>query len=125
MMTSPPLPPSPPDGPPCGTYFSRRKARQPFPPSPAFTRMMTSSINIEKPPGGIANPAARFPSWSCLLYGADTDIFAQPPAIVEFHYPGDLGKQRVILAPAHVHSRLQLRAALPHNNGSTRNQLTA
>src|SRR5271167_3561179 len=45
-MTSPPSPPSPPDGPPRGTYYSRRKARQPFPPSPAFTRIVASSINI-------------------------------------------------------------------------------
>src|SRR5579864_3481555 len=46
MMTSPPLPPSPPDGPPRGTNFSRRKARQPFPPSPAFTRIVVSSMNM-------------------------------------------------------------------------------
>src|SRR5437868_13248623 len=45
MITSPPLPPSPPDGPPRGTYFSRRKATQPLPPSPAFTRIFASSIN--------------------------------------------------------------------------------
>src|SRR5580692_1328885 len=47
-MTSPPSPPSPPDGPPRGTYFSRRKARQPFPPSPAFTRIVASSMNMQK-----------------------------------------------------------------------------
>src|SRR6516225_5631677 len=45
-MTSPPRPPSPPLGPPRGTYFSRRKARQPLPPSPAFTRIRTSSMNM-------------------------------------------------------------------------------
>src|SRR5271167_2858004 len=45
-MTSPPSPPSPPDGPPRGTYFSRRKARQPLPPSPAFTRIVASSMNM-------------------------------------------------------------------------------
>src|SRR5262245_22378047 len=42
----PPRPPSPPEGPPRGTYFSRRKATQPLPPSPAFTRIFASSINI-------------------------------------------------------------------------------
>src|ERR1035438_6199932 len=52
--TSPPRPPSPPLGPPCGTYFSRRKAMQPLPPSPAFTRILTSSINIENPPACFA-----------------------------------------------------------------------
>src|SRR5665213_1888879 len=47
MTTSPPRPPSPPDGPPRGTNFSRRNAIQPLPPSPAFTRIFASSMNIE------------------------------------------------------------------------------
>src|SRR3984957_9686727 len=47
MMTSPPRPPSPPEGPPRGTNFSRRKATHPLPPSPAFTRIFASSINIK------------------------------------------------------------------------------
>ena len=34
-ITLPPLPPSPPSGPPRGTYFSRRKLKQPSPPRPA------------------------------------------------------------------------------------------
>src|SRR5437879_4287338 len=42
----PPRPPSPPEGPPRGTYFSRRNATQPFPPSPAFTEIFASSTNI-------------------------------------------------------------------------------
>src|SRR5215510_13354290 len=46
MTTSPPRPPWPPEGPPRGTNFSRRKAMQPFPPSPAFTRILASSMNI-------------------------------------------------------------------------------
>src|ERR1700761_5309254 len=46
MRMSPPWPPSPPEGPPRGTNFSRRNAMQPFPPSPAFTRIRASSINI-------------------------------------------------------------------------------
>ena len=37
--------PSPPSGPPRGTNFSRRKLRQPRPPSPAATWMSTSSTN--------------------------------------------------------------------------------
>src|SRR6266436_5807516 len=47
IMTSPPLPPSPPEGPPRGTNFSRRNARQPLPPSPAFTRIVASSMNMD------------------------------------------------------------------------------
>ena len=61
MTTSPPRPPSPPLGPPRGTYFSRRNARQPLPPSPALTRILTSSINIaekEKRPLGVTPAAA-------------------------------------------------------------------
>src|SRR6266850_2863854 len=46
MMTSPPRPPSPPEGPPRGTNFSRRKATHPLPPSPALTRILASSMNI-------------------------------------------------------------------------------
>src|SRR5580698_6770039 len=41
----PPWPPSPPDGPPRGTYFSRRNATQPLPPFPAFTNIFASSTN--------------------------------------------------------------------------------
>ena len=44
--TSPPSPPSPPSGPPFGMYFSRRKLTQPLPPSPASTRIWTSSTNF-------------------------------------------------------------------------------
>src|SRR5438270_9118746 len=47
MITSPPRPPSPPEGPPRGTNFSRRKAMQPLPPSPAFTRIRASSMNMK------------------------------------------------------------------------------
>src|SRR5580704_420741 len=42
---SPPLPPSPPEGPPRGTYFSLRNATQPSPPSPALMEILASSAN--------------------------------------------------------------------------------
>src|SRR5687767_15996446 len=45
-MTSPPRPPSPPLGPPHGSYFSRRKLIQPRPPSPAVSFTVHSSTNI-------------------------------------------------------------------------------
>src|SRR5687768_6366105 len=45
-MTSPPRPPSPPFGPPHGSYFSRRKLMQPRPPSPAVSFTVHSSTNI-------------------------------------------------------------------------------
>src|ERR1700733_13717739 len=46
---SPPLPPSPPDGPPRGTYFSLRNAPQPLLPSPPFTEILASSTNMGHP----------------------------------------------------------------------------
>src|SRR5207237_913819 len=79
--TSPPRPPSPPLGPPRGTNFSRRKAMQPLPPSPAFTRIRTSSMN----------------NWKGLLrdqaVGLDANKLAHPAAIAELHDAGDLGEQ--------------------------------
>src|SRR5437868_12944280 len=42
----PPSPPSPPLGPPFSMNFSRRKLMHPLPPSPAFTRIDTSSTNF-------------------------------------------------------------------------------
>src|SRR5258705_89107 len=45
----PPCPPSPPDGPPRGTNFSRRNATQPFPPLPAFTKI-SASLTTTVPP---------------------------------------------------------------------------
>src|SRR6478735_11529560 len=46
ITMSPLRPPSPPEGPPRGTNFSRRKAMHPLPPSPALIRMIASSINM-------------------------------------------------------------------------------
>src|SRR5579863_7272963 len=46
--TLPPSPPSPPSGPPRGTYFSRRKLRQPSPPLPACTWILTRSTNMRR-----------------------------------------------------------------------------
>src|SRR4051812_11251845 len=45
-MMSPPLPPSPPSGPPLGTNFSRRKLTHPRPPSPAWAKTLIRSTNI-------------------------------------------------------------------------------
>src|SRR3989338_9772858 len=43
-ITSPPLPPLPPNGPPRGTYFSRRQRTTPSPPWPEPRWSVTSSI---------------------------------------------------------------------------------
>src|ERR1700726_4595364 len=101
MVMSPPRPPSPPLGPPRGTYFSRRNARQPLPPSPAFTRMITSSMNKEG---------------YYLLGCADADELALPAAVAEFDHAVDLGKQSVILADSDIDAGLKARTALPDDD---------
>src|ERR1700731_4886997 len=90
MMMSPPLPPSPPDGPPRGTNFSRRKAMQPLPPSPAFTRILASSINMAyllslsessrapSVPNHHGEAASRILGISTLALGACSSVFCAP-----------------------------------------------
>jgi hypothetical protein len=55
----PPRPPSPPAGPPIGTYFSRRHPTTPSPPFPAATEMVASSMNCTgiRRPGHQKEPA--------------------------------------------------------------------
>src|SRR5579863_3281182 len=71
MITSPPLPPSPPEGPPRGTNFSRRKAMQPLPPSPAFTRILASSTNIGRSNQQLGTSLAVRQNLACLLVSAE------------------------------------------------------
>src|SRR5271163_1254815 len=115
MMTSPPSPPSPPDGPPRGTYFSRRKARQPLPPSPAFTRIVASSMNMglwsfvvghwslvrkQKSPGPKARlfkpcgAGALARDGEALLRsdGLNHDVLTQLTPVLEHNLTGDLGE---------------------------------
>src|SRR5438132_14349153 len=95
MTTSPPRPPSPPLGPPLGTNFSRRNARHPLPPSPALTRMMTSSINIwdgARATGRL--PCQRNP---CLGFRPNVDELAEPAAVAELDDARNLREQRVVL----------------------------
>src|SRR5260370_22671905 len=134
MITSPPLPPSPPDGPPRGTYFSRRKAMQPLPPSPALTRIFASSINM-----GSTNPCQKQKPRPEGEAGAASDTSSRPltrDAITRkrllrnFHRLDhhelshralfqeldtfrDLCKQPVVFAAAHVQARPYARAAFP------------
>src|SRR5437660_689728 len=90
MTTSPPWPPSPPLGPPRGTYFSRRKARHPLPPSPALIVMIASSTSMtkdkhEKSRRPDSQTSGRTPSKTeCLLDGSGlyADVLAHVAAIV-------------------------------------------
>src|ERR1041384_6298343 len=125
-MMSPPLPPSPPEGPPRGTYFSRRKATQPLPPSPAFRRILASSTNTDEPAGprGRGHPF-QYGRWRRLrgkreMRGENpgsvragrghADEAAAPPAVFELDVPGNQREQGVVLALPHVLARLVLGA---------------
>src|SRR5271157_755025 len=136
-MTSPPRPPSPPLGPPRGTNFSRRKARQPLPPSPAFTRMRASSRKcIRKAAGLRGKPAAwRYRVASprdggsvpriALDRGVDGDELAHAPAVPELDHAGHLGEKRVVLAPADIEAGFDPGAALADDDGTAGDQLSA
>src|SRR5271155_5550706 len=98
-VTLPPRPPSPPLGPPRGTNFSRRNARQPLPPSPAFTRIRTSSINMGEP-GVCCSPGELLGQF--YFKGLDGDELARAAAIAKHDDAGDLRKQGVVLAAADI-----------------------
>src|SRR5882762_8038145 len=86
--TEPPWPPSPPLGPPRGTNFSRRNARQPRPPSPAATWMSTSSTN----------------TYLFNRYRLNADHAPAGAVILELHASGNLREDGVVLAEARVES---------------------
>src|SRR5712692_2893818 len=167
MITSPPLPPSPPDGPPRGTTFSRRKATKPLPPSPAFTRILASSMNISRQPSSrtstrtnhvgtaaLGCPAERSSAQvrprkspgprrgsgpreealcgPCIhlvdvllrFQRLDHHELAHGALVHELDAAADLGKKSVVLTSADVEPRLHPRAALPHDDGAARDNLS-
>src|SRR6516162_6845349 len=137
----PPCPPSPPDGPPLRTYFSRRNATQPFPPSPPFTTIFASPTNIELPSrsAGRAAPQkqkrprhkhrGRRPSPLVRgLFCFRRPYVHEPPArapVFELNVPGHQREQRVVLALRHVLARAMLGSALAHDNRACVHQLPA
>src|SRR3990170_341914 len=126
----PPRPPSPPSGPPRGMYFSRLKLTAPFPPFPAWTSILVSSMNFmgvtavsgaqnKKP---YREDRAFFSSASLCR----NDVHGIPVVRtldVELDFARDLRKQSVIPADADVLARVNPRAALSHENASRRNDL--
>src|SRR5690349_12874523 len=121
----PPRPPSPPEGPPRGTYFSRRNARQPLPPSPALMRMRASSRNcIEKPSPGYGRRPLGIGTVE-LLGRLDVDKLAHAAPVAEIDHAGHLGEQGIVLAPADVEAGLDLGAALPDDDRTAGDELAA
>src|SRR6185369_6348610 len=93
----PPSPPSPPLGPPRGTNFSRRKAIQPCPPSPALTVIFASSMNMPAVRVVDADVAAAL-AVGGLFYRLDANEAACSAFVFILNDTGDLRKQRVVPA---------------------------
>src|SRR6185295_13024330 len=130
MRTEPPRPPSPPDGPPRGTNFSRRNAVTPLPPSPPFTNILARSRNCISIVG----------SWQCavgsqklslhiahcqLLCRINADELASPALLFELYDARDHREQRVIRAASHAVARFELGPALTHENLASEHGLSA
>src|SRR5437762_11500442 len=132
MMTSPPLPPSPPEGPPRGTNFSRRNAMHPLPPSPAFNLIFASSINMRKnksldpkvrPYGG--RPGPRSLSSLLCFQRFNHHELAHRALIHELDAARNFGEERVVFASTDVQPRFHAGAALSHDDGPAGHNLPA
>jgi len=60
-----------------------------------------------------------------LCAGLDVDELAHATAVAELDDASDLGEESVVLTPADIDARLQLGAALAHDDAAARNQLAA
>src|SRR5688572_22899982 len=115
-QTLPPRPPSPPEGPPRGTNFSRRNAALPSPPLPAWTWILASSMNFinEKAP---PTPAGLFAESGESLSRDHAHGFlvvgALDPVLDLARYARVQG---VVAAHADVDAGVHDRAALAHQD---------
>src|SRR5688500_886420 len=140
-MTSPPRPPLPPSGPPSGLNFSRCTEEQPWPPSPAATCSTTSSTNVVKAASSSvsssgcrkASRAGRKPGPALAkvcregLLGRlrdDVDDLSATAA-AELDRTRAEREQRVVATPADVQPRVEVGAALAHDDLAGVDQLTA
>src|ERR1700690_4458991 len=84
-------------------------------------------MNIVKGARGQTPGASKtiWPPAPSLLRRMDADEFSEMSAVAELDDAGDLREQRVVLAETDVFARLELRAALPYDDRSGGNQLSA
>src|SRR5574337_1156949 len=126
MKMLPPFPPSPPLGPPRGTYFSRRKLTQPRPPSPARTTTRAVSTNISDVGLRMADGQSEIrhsQSAMGLAGGGDGDETIAA-ALFDLHDAAHLGEQGVVTADADVLPGLEPRAPLPDDDAPPGHRLT-
>src|SRR6185312_15459398 len=60
-----------------------------------------------------------------LLGCVDENELSHAAAVFEFHHARDLREEGIVFAPADIRTRLDLGAALPHDDRTARNQLSA
>src|SRR5688572_16235829 len=114
-QTLPPRPPSPPEGPPRGTNFSRRNAALPSPPLPACTWMVASSMNfmLAGNKKALPTPAGLFAESGRRLCREHAHGFLVAVALGrELDLARDARVQRVVAADADVHAGVHHGAAL-------------
>src|SRR5690349_17438145 len=133
----PPRPPSPPSGPPIGTYFARWNDAEPSPPLPARTSMRASSKNFMRcaVAGSSRAPKRKSPVRRRGSFGSEEplllgrldrhDRLALRAVLRVLHLAGLHREEGVVLADAHVHARVEPRAALAHEDRARIHHLAA
>src|SRR6202000_2586756 len=92
----------------------------------SFTSIANESANKKRPrrmpwPLCRSTNRLRLCRWQlCGLYGDEAAALA---LVLELDLAGDLGKERVVAAAAHIQAGLDARAALPHDDGAARHHL--
>src|SRR5450759_3764427 len=124
----PPRPPSPPSGPPRGTNFSRRNDAEPSPPLPAWTSMVTSSMNFicgckqKSPAPGQGFSIAKEPR--LRRKHVDRVLFVRP-FDCELDLARNFREQRVVPADANVDTGVHPGAALAYDDAAGFDQFAA
>src|SRR6476660_512771 len=94
---------------------------QPWPPSPALTVILASSMNMMNHRDTEGTERSRYPSDPSLclcvsvvlLHRLDRNKSAGCALILELHNPGNLCEQRIVFPDTDIQAGFELRAPLP------------